>query len=53
MSILDKISEKIIKKFANNESLKYSDLCTVVGLNADDKKVHPEIKKPLYINNGK
>lgn len=49
MSILDKISEKIIKKFANNESLKYADLCTVVGLNADDKKVHPEIKNPYIL----
>ncbi|WP_446471482.1 conjugal transfer protein [Xenorhabdus stockiae] len=53
MSFLDNLAETIVKKFASNGTLNYADLCTVIGLNSDDKKLHPEIKNPYIFTTEK
>lgn len=53
MNLADKIIEYIADKALGNDTLRYADLATCIGLLNEDRQIHPEIKNPYILTTEK
>lgn len=49
ISFFEDVIEGISRNLTSNDSLKYCDLTTVVGLTSQDRVEHPEIRAPYIL----